>query len=181
MRQLLVSAAIVLCAIAVSAAKAELSAEPGGFGEAKFGMSVDEVRKIYPTLHLTEATKRAIAGDLLQFEMENVTVGPLQPCSALLSFYNQEFYSARFRCPDRGKVVQYLEKTYGPPSKITAKGTSWAGEHGTVWLAPTGGTFGVDDVRRSLAVKAALLSGITGYRFDSMLSPTPTPAKTPTE
>ena len=177
--------AILVYAIAAAAASAAATEtmkapEPTGFGKAKFGMSVAEVRKLYPQLHPSKATEEAVKkGDqvLLIFELENQSVGSLKPCGAQLRFFKGELYEVQFRCPDRAKVAPYLQKTYGLPTKTTENAAFWMGKHSAVSLAPRSGAFGFSDLKRAQAMQSMLWASL--QQPQATAGATPPAAATP--
>lgn len=159
-------AVILLCAVGVwaaSAAAAEImkAPEPTGFGKATFGMSPAQVGKLFPKMQPTEATEATAGkGDQLMaiYQVEGQRVGPLRPCRVEFRFFKDELYEIQFRCPDRVKVAQYLQKTYGVPTKATENAAFWMGKHSAVSLAPRSGAFAYGDAKRTQAMQAMLWS-----------------------
>jgi hypothetical protein len=155
-------AVILLCAVAVwaaSAAAGETFVEPTGFGKAKFGMPVAQVHKLYPKLHPAKATEAAAGkGDQLLtiYLLEKQSVGPLKPCTAEFRFLKDELYEIQFRCPDRVKVGEYLQKTFGTPTKVAENAAFWMGKNAAVSLAPRSGAFAYGDRERTQALQAMM-------------------------
>ena len=187
MKRQSVFAAIMVFAMAASAAAEVKFKEPTGFGKAKFGMSVADVRKVYPQMQATKGTEQ-VAGKggeafLLIFELDNQSVGPLKPCKAELRFFQNELYAVNFRCPDKVQVQQYLQKTYGLPTKTTERSAFWIGEHGAVSLSPSSGAFGFSDVKRGKAMQTVLFQYVQKGQADAAATATaaaPPPGNTPT-
>jgi hypothetical protein len=184
-RECLFATIMILAAPGIMAA-ADKFPEPTGIGKAKFGMSVGEVRKLYPKLQPTKGTEEALKkGEQLVviYEMDNQSVGPLKPCHTELRFFKDELYEVQIHCPDRDKVVAYLQKTYGPSTKASEKSIFWKGEHSAVTLAPRSGAFAFDDLKRSQAMQAALLAALSSMQRQtsgqSVPAAAPTPAETP--
>jgi hypothetical protein len=153
---------LTLVVLAASAA-ADKFPEPTGFGKVKFGMSVAEARKLYPKLQPTKGTEEAVAkGEqpqlVLIYEMDNQSVGPLTRCQVQLRFFTGELYEVGVRCPDRAKVGQYLQKTYGEPTKSTQNAVFWMGQRSSVSLAPRNGAFGFSDNKRLQAMQSMLFA-----------------------
>lgn len=187
---------LFLCAVLVSvtlppvvSAAADKFVEPTGFGKAKFGMSVAEVHKLYPKMQPTKGTEEAMkkGGQLvLIYDLEDQSVGPLKPCAANLRFFNDELYEVQFHCPDRVKVGQYLQKTYGEPTRTTEKAVFWMGKHNAVSLAPKTGAFGFSNLVRTQALQSILLNYLGKTAAQGGEAPaagasgtSPTPAEAP--
>ena len=162
-----VCVAIVVYAVAAWAASAAAdmkTAEPTGFGKAKFGMSRAQVGKLVPKVHPNTATAAAEGkgAPLLMaiYEVEDQSVGPLKKCRAEFRFFKDELYEVQFRCPDRVKVGQYLQKTYGLPDKMTENAVFWMGKHSAVSLSPKSGAFAFGDRERSQAMQSVLFASM---------------------
>ncbi len=160
-----VCVAILVCVMttwAASAGAAMKAAEPTGFGKAKFGMSASEVTKLIPKLQPNKATAAAAGSKdallMTIYDVEDQKVGPLTKCKAEFRFYKDELYEVQFRCPDRVKVGNYLQKTYGLPDKMTENAVFWMGKHSSVALSPHSGAFSFGDLQRSQALQSLLFA-----------------------
>jgi len=147
-------------ALSAIAAAAEVQFhEPDGFGEAKFGMPVAEVGHVYQTLRPAKIMEGATGKGprmLMIYDLDDQPVGPLAHCHLELRFFNDELYEIEFRCPERAKVGQYMQKTYGLPTKVTATTALWTGKHSSVAFDGSSGAFVYRDLARGQAMQAAL-------------------------
>jgi len=158
-----VCAALLIFATPALVAAATEFHEPTGFGKAKFGMSVADVKKVNPKLEPTEAMRKLEGKGpqmLAIYELKDQSVGTLKPCQAEFRFFNDELYEVQFHCPDRVKIGEYLQKTYGEPTKTTEQAAFWMGKHSAVSLAPRTGAFGFSDLVRSQAMQSVLFTYI---------------------
>jgi hypothetical protein len=190
-RPILVAA--LVCAVAASSLAADKFPEPTGFGTAKFGMSVDEVRTLYPTLHPSKVTLQAAEKGkqlIVLYELENQSIGPLHACQVDLRFFKNELFEVQFHCPERDKAVQYVHKTYGTATKTTPNAVFWTGQQATVSLAPQSGAFGFTDMKRAQTIQAALLAAFSKRRVgqtptaavpETTTTPAEAPAAPPTQ
>jgi len=165
------------CALTTLAAAADKFPEPTGIGKATFGMAVAEVKELFPNMRPTKATEAALkkGGEqtLAEFDLDDQSVGPLK-CKCRLRFFKERFYQASFNCPDRDPVVEYLNKTYGPPTQSTATSIYWMGEHGMVGLAPRSAGFSLEDVKIGKEVQMTLVTAVFGQTpVITPVAPTP--------
>lgn len=180
-REYLFAAILILAAPRVMDA-AEKFPEPSGFGKAKFGMSVAQVRKLYPKLQPAKGTEQAASKGqqfVLAYGLENQSVGPLTGCRAQLRFFKDELYEVQFRCPDHDKVIDYFKKTYEEGPTVVGNSVYWMGQQGAVSLTPKSGVFAFSDVKRTQAMQSALLVGL-GKRLPPQTPTATAPATTPT-
>jgi hypothetical protein len=121
-------ALMLIVALAVSvtvaatgqAADAAQSKTPEGFGKAHFGMSIGEVKAVYP--ELTAAPN--VAGYLSHTDLQRQVLwktpikGLAEPVDIELRFWKDRLYMFLFYTGKNpaAKVTQYLQREYGPPA-----------------------------------------------------------------
>src|ERR1041385_6731935 len=169
---ILMSSAVLLLGgvLAASTARAAEHREPDGFGKAKFGMSLVEIQKAYPPLRDASGPPATLKpGEkpppftLRIFELLDHPVGPLKHCRlefrflTAIQFPNTELYEIQFHCPQKDKIVEYLQDQYGPPTKATKEGLEWSGEKAVITEVPATGAFMFGDKKRSTLMQLSLL------------------------
>ena len=131
--------------------------EPRGFGDARFGMSQAEVKKIFPAM--TSVGSGPAAGlPLAFFDLRDQSVLGLGPCALQLRFASDQLYEITFDCGRDEKVIRVLREHYGPPVQETPHGTFWIGQKGGITLNPRARTFAFVDMALNRKVNAALLA-----------------------
>jgi hypothetical protein len=142
---------ILLSGAAVAAEPAATPARqaPEGYGKAKFGMPLEQVRQLYPALAPAPAVTAAAyfrSPNLKRFWLAGVTVRGLKsPCDLELRFWKNQlwsvitFYGAN-PFPD---VVQNLEREYGPPT-IKSSDPTWVFGTATLITSPGQQWYSVD-------------------------------------
>jgi hypothetical protein len=130
------SLVIAVVALAVSAAAMDKSKEPTGLGEARFGMSVEQVQKFYPAMReLRQGEKLAAAAvytpNIRRFVLENQKIaGTDKPATIELRFWKDQFwlYITYVDEADAKGVIAGLEKQYGPPDHNENGRPLWGGD-----------------------------------------------------
>ncbi|MBI3781979.1 MAG: hypothetical protein HY270_01120 [Deltaproteobacteria bacterium] len=148
--------------------------EPDGFAKAKFGMRLSQVQSLYPKLapvsSPTAATNQAdLPLTLHTYRLDHQAFGPLKDCQIDLHFVatktpsDPELYEVHFLCPDKRKVLEYLQDLYGGPTTATQSGLLWTGEKVDITEVPNTGAFLFGDKVRTAQVHLTLLNYLMSH------------------
>ena len=138
---------------------------PEGFGKAKFGMTLEQVRQLYPTLAPAPAATSAAyfrSPNLTRYWMTQVDVPGLQgQCSIELRFWKNQLWSVivYYGTNAFSDVVENLQRTYGPPTTKTHD-SSWVLGTATITTSPGQMWFSLDDSEIGKDVQNALLEAV---------------------
>lgn len=152
------------------------SNEPNGFGGAKFGMSPDAVKQVFPTLQSKGAE------DFLAFyQLENQSVLGLKACRVDLRFVDQELYEIQFHCEPKERVLATLKKEFGEPTEEKPGEVFWFSRTRAVSLNPRSTAFGFVDRERNDLVQHKLMQYMLRQQMQSRTTPgvSATPVPTP--
>jgi hypothetical protein len=148
--------ACALIAALLNPVSAHEGAESTGVGDVKFGMSPDEVKKLYPNLELVMSPPPPVEGkpDLRMsvYRLKEHRLGKLT-CNIEFKFLADLLSYADFYCGEKEDVPAYLEATYGKPSTSGSTGWQWQGPKIIVSYAPAIGTFSVTNKRSNDALQ----------------------------
>jgi len=197
--RMIVWCAAVLC-LAVVAAAAEKAAEkkePTGFGEAKFGMTADEVRGKFPKLE--ELTKNLgavpVGGPYITRYVlwKQPLPGLSKPGDVEMRFWKGKLWVIIVYCGENGKdaMLAALTKAYGPATNTDVRYPSWIGEKSSLVSEPNETRYTMNDnamskeaqvwfaevLRQGLAGK--VMSGASPQGTPSGATPAAAPAASP--
>ncbi len=157
----------VLLSAFAGAAGAGAPALPDGFGPIRFGMSVEEVRKLRPALAPRQtagaapAPASAVGSPLAleSFELADEAVLGLRPCRVGLRFANDRLYQLDFRC-DRpgGEVKRALLAAFGPARSAVGSYVHWLTRSRAVTVDPRTFRFSFTDRSTDERVQRFLLA-----------------------
>jgi hypothetical protein len=157
-------------------------AELEGFGKAKFGMSEEQVKALYPELQESPlATPKPgeapLPFSLSNYGLENRSFGPLKKCKVWLQFFEHQLTSVQYTCAGGSeKITRYLKKRFGPPQQVSARqGLSWVlGDYSVTEMAVPG-VFTIFDTARSRQMSGVIM----GLVMQKMAAATATPMMAP--
>jgi hypothetical protein len=156
--------------------------EPDGFGRAKFGMPVAEVKKLYPKMKVPpvptpKSGETVPPFPVVSYALDNQTVGPLHKCHVELNFYHNQLFEVQFRCPDKKAVTPYLVKRFGDPKPASPSSVVWQGARASVTHVPESGLFAFGDVELTKAETLGLMAYVS--QFPAPKGQAPAPAAQP--
>jgi hypothetical protein len=154
-------------------------------------MSLADVQKAYPKLRdangppATPQPGEAPPPFTLRiFTLDDTPVGPMTHCRVEFRFLvakpspAAELYEVQFRCPEKEKVLEYLQDQYGPPSKVGTKDLEWTGQNTVITEVPASGAFMIGDKARSTRMQLTLLHYLMAHP-QSQVPASSEPAVTP--
>jgi hypothetical protein len=156
--------------------------EPHGFGKARFGMSVAEVRTIYPAMTATGSPSPEAAALLAVYTLDGQSVYGLKPCVVTFQFNPERLHHIAFNCGKDIKVITALEKRFGDATQGMPNNAFWVGDSTTVSLNVKSRNFAFIDKSlndefqqrlRKYVAEHAVINGAPGAESG------PTPAATP--
>jgi hypothetical protein len=170
-----------LALLAPAAARAAgTAAELEGFGKAKFGMSEEQVKALYPKLQEfpqpTPKSGKAPPFSLSYYGLENQSFGPLKKCKVTLQFFQHQLMSVQYACAGGSeKIISYLKKRFGPPQYVSQRrGLSWVFGNYSVTAMEVAGVFSILDTLRSQQLSSSVMGLVM-----QKLGATPTPMAAP--
>ena len=124
-----------------------------GWDKARWGMSVREVRGLYPDLLAPEPKPNAKTDPELKLETHrllNRSFGVLEGCDLKLRFINEKLWEIQFACKayEPADVRRALEERYGYPQRNHPRQASWRGPITRISLNPLSGWFSVSNIER---------------------------------
>jgi hypothetical protein len=156
---------IVACAFALmvsgSAVWAFSGPEPKSFDKAKFGTSIDDVRKAYPGME-TADTKGVNHPKIQRFIVRKYKLSGLEkPTDIELQFWNGRFWLGLVHFGDNPpeKTDAYLRQHYGAPDYQDDNYMTWNGKTAAAVLSKRPKTFEVHDEGMSNEARAELFKG----------------------
>ncbi|MFI5394449.1 MAG: PKD domain-containing protein [Candidatus Binatia bacterium] len=128
--------------------------EPDGFGAAKFGMRIAQVREVYPKLRAVprpapKPDDPKLALPLTSATLDEQTVGPLTKCQVEFRFFRNELYEIQFACPEKDKIGPYLTSRFGESRPGGWSSLLWKGTVVSVTYAPAAGAFAFGHMKRT--------------------------------
>lgn len=179
MNKIVATLAILLLGVQVALA---LTNEPRGFGKARFGMSVAEVKKIFPAMKEMVNPKPEAAALLAVYKLENQSVYGLKPCIVRLQFDPEKLYQVSFDCGRDIKVTAALQKQLGNPTQTGENAAFWIGDKTTISLNITSKVFAFIDRALTAGFQSRLGEYVEAHRATGNMPPAesgPTPSATP--
>jgi hypothetical protein len=137
--------------------------DPGGWDQAQFGMTVEQLREAYPELQGSEPKEPAVVGEVrlntARLWLENQQFGRLHPCKVDFRFVRGQLLEVTFSCPGStpDEVRAVLEERYGPPGTVHEKGLVWTGSRTRISMHPRSGYFNFSDHKRGESLLQMLL------------------------
>jgi hypothetical protein len=153
----LLALALVVCFVAGGATVFEA---PDGVGGAKFGMSAEQVRELFPAAELDQDTGEADSGSselprFVDLRVDGQEVLGMVDCKLRFRFASDQLYMIGCGCPlDEKSVREVLEKEFGEPNYSWGQVVYWRGERYGVSLRS--GVIGFYDRQLDSAVQRAL-------------------------
>lgn len=156
----------ILLSVAAFAAPAATPARhaPAGYGKAKFGMTLEQVRQLYPALAPAPPFTAAAyfrSRNLTRYLLAGVEIrGLKRPCNVELRFWKNQLWSVItfYGANPFSAVVQKLQREYGPPTTKSSDPT-WAlgtatliTSPGQLWYSVDGAEIGKDVQREFMEV-----------------------------
>jgi len=138
---------------------------PKGFGKAKFGMTLEQVRQLYPTLAPAPVVTSAAyfrSPNLTRYWMTKVDVPGLHgPCSVEFRFWKSQLWSVvvYYGAIAFTDVVEHLQRDFGPPS-TKGRDPSWALGTATITTSPGQRWYSFEDSEISKDVRGAFLAAV---------------------
>ena len=164
--------------------------EPDGFGKAKFGMSEQQVKALYPEIQEMvmptpppeQAPKEPPPFALTTYNLDNQSFGPLKQCKVRMRFFEHKLTDLMYDCANKDQVHDYLESRFGVPTSISARrAITWFGNKTTVTEMGATQIFMISDLELGKRMSYTLL----GYAMkvqgripgigDAPQTPAPTP------
>lgn len=181
---------VAVVALATSAAAMDKSKEPTGLGEARFGMSVEQVQKIYPDMQeLRQGEKLAAAAiytpNIRRFVLKNQKIaGTDKPTTIELRFWKDQLwlYITYVDEADSNGVIAGLEKQYGPPDHNEGGRPLWAGDRTLILGEFPRGWYTIQDEtvsRQAQTWFGEAAAAANSERHLPLKNVTPVPAATP--
>jgi hypothetical protein len=173
-----------LALLAPAAARAAATpAELEGFGKAKFGISEEQAKELYPKLvqefqlPTPKPGETPLPFSLTNYTLENQSFGPLGKCKVTLRFFQHQLNMVHYACAGGSKkIIGYLEKRFGPPQQVSARrALSWVLGSYSVTAMEVAGTFSILDTARSRELTGVMMR----LAFQKLSATTPTPVETP--
>ncbi len=103
--------------------------EPDGFSGARFGMSIEQVKEVFPALKEFGASPDGVVA---MYTAEGLSFDGLEACKVTLGFVANKLYEIRFDCGSDESVAAILRAKFGSPSVVEEKLTIWRGETAVV-------------------------------------------------
>lgn len=174
---------VVVCLLLGAGRVAGISAEPTGFQNLKFGASIEEARKLYPTMEKIERSKIGPAAKyppkVQRFFVAKQRVTGLDKATDIeFMFWDNRFWLAMVRIGDNDpeKVEQLLRQRHGEPSYVSDPYVGWTGKAAAVLLDRKTKYFEMHDENISNEARREIFKGLLAT--GNVLSP-PTPEASP--
>jgi len=161
----LLSMCVSFGASAATPASTPLAHVPEGFGKAKFGMTLEQVRQLYPTLVPAPFVTSAAffkSPHLTRYWMTNVDVPGLKPKSSVeFRFWKNQLWSiiVYYGGKTYADVVEHLQQSYGPPTVKNSQ-PSWTLGKVTIITSPGQMWYSLDDGDISNDVRREFMEAI---------------------
>jgi hypothetical protein len=155
--------------------------EPSGFGNVHLGMTVEQVKKILPTVKAHEADSAEAASIMAIYSIDNQTVLGLKGCHVDLVFDPEKLYQISFDCGRGVNVVTALEKRFGDPGEAHPGSAMWVGEHTMITLNTKARVFAFIDLELNKGAQARLMQYVMSHQptppagLQAPAGPVPTP------
>ncbi len=181
-------AAAVLTAAAVGADESAPSIESlTGFGNAKFGSGIEDVRKVWPGMTpIGDKVKMPSAAftsaHLQRFLIKGHKLeGLTSPVDVELRFWKERLWAfiVYFEPADSAAALQQLVKTYGERTTSTEERPIWRGEKVSLQTMPSSGWYGATDNAISDDAREWFFAALTGGRANQAPAAGATPQPAP--
>jgi len=156
--------------------------EPHGFGKARFGMTVAEVKKIYPAMKEVGNPTPEVAALLAVYQLEGQSVLGLKPCTVTFQFNPERLHQVAFNCGTDMQVMTTLEKRFGDPTQGMPNNAFWIGDSTAVSLNTKSRHFAFMDKKLNDEFQARLRKYVATHAVTGGApagESGPTPAATP--
>lgn len=156
--------------------------EPRGFGKARFGMTVAEVKKIYPAMKSVGDPTPEVAALLAIYTLEGQSVYSLKPCAVTFQFNPERLHHIALNCGTDMKVITVLEKRFGEPTQGMPNNVFWISNSTTVSLNVKSRSFAFIDKKLNDEFQERLRKYVATHAVTSGApagESGPTPAATP--
>lgn len=174
-----------LLTLALGVPALAMTNQPTGFGKAKFGQSVADVRKLLPAMEPTQAHLGAMAftSEFLQrFAIKDATVAGLaKPTTVELRFWKDKLWTVivYFGSNPQADVEASLTKQLGPPTASSTASMIWRGDRTEVQSVTKGSYYAITENELSKDVQAWFTAQLVGQGYVSTgPGGTPSPAAT---
>jgi hypothetical protein len=183
----LLVAVLMSCAAQAAAPKAKAASHgPDGFNKAKFGMTLEQVRKLYPAMEVAPQTTAAYVRSphLTRQLLTKVPVPGLHsPCTIELRFWKNRLWSVItfYAANPYPEVLSNLGRLYGP-STTTGRDPTWVFDKATITTSPGQLWYSFDDNAIAKDVQRELVEAIEQQKARKTPHPAApqTPATPPT-
>jgi hypothetical protein len=155
--------------------------EPTGFEKARFGMTVDEVTKIFPQAKQYGNPTPEAAALMAVYTLEKQKVLGLKSCTVTFYFDPARLYQIGFDCGHGVEVPAALQKRFGAPMQATTNSALWQAEKTAVSLNTKSRQFQFMDRELTGGFQARLMKYVLMHQ-PGQATPTPAapaPAATP--
>ena len=144
-----------LAAIRVPGASA-FPNEPDGFGEARFGTSLNQVRAHFPELEALLAPAASSAEfpiTLETYQAKGQSVLGVSDCRVRFYFANDELYRVGFDCDEGEKLFAALKERFGVPDQEIDGNLHWLSDRRSVSVNPANRRVSYADRQRDILVQ----------------------------
>jgi hypothetical protein len=135
--------------------------EPDGFGAARFGMTLDEIKKHFPELKPIGPAPQSSSQSPLTLELYEIPSQPvlgIPNCSVRFYLANTVLYRVAFNCGGDPRVGAALKGRFGPASEELEGNVHWLSEERGVSVNPRDLQFSFTDIPRQRAVLLAVMA-----------------------
>lgn len=154
-----------LCAALVATTAAAKPPEPTGFGKLKFGMSVDQVKKLFPKMEALSLETNLGVGPLggpnvLRFRLPKQKVpGAKEPADVEVRFWKGKLWmiAVYYGVANDKTVMAALSEQYGPPTATNAQTSAWTGQHSVLFVEHGPGQYTIQDMAMMKEAQAYVL------------------------
>ncbi|HXQ21005.1 MAG TPA: hypothetical protein VN812_04980 [Candidatus Acidoferrales bacterium] len=147
--------------------------EPRGFGKALFGMSVDEVKAVFPKMQPFGKSTPESAALLVVYTLDNQTVLGLKRCKVVMRFDPNRLYEIEFNCGSGVNVPAALQKHFGGPTQTDARDAFWQSERTQVSLNTKSRQFAFFDQKLNFGFQQHLAQYVRTHQPGAANAPTP--------
>ena len=140
------------------------SNEPTGFGKARLGMTVDEVKQAFPTLKAVSGSAPDPTAPMAFYNVDDQTVFGLKHCRVELRFNPLRLYEISFDCGNDLKVMSALEKRFGQPTTGRPGAALWESPRVVVSLNVKSRVFAFMDRELNQELQARLMAYVLAHQ-----------------
>ena len=175
---------VLIMVLAVLSARPALSVdnEPDGFGKVRLGMSLEDVKRIFPNMTVVGTPTPESAALFVPYRVEKQSVYGLKPCEVTLFFDPERLYQITFNCGERLEVIDILRKRFGDPTQIVPNNAYWQRERTAISLNTKSRQFAFIDRHLNDGVQQKLYKYVIAHQQGAAATPAegaPTPPATP--